>query len=100
MDAQRAAPAFGKNSKIAAGLRRLDYTEGVVLSGDRQVLGIVTGDLQKNAAVGTTLVGLAGGVQETRAEAQNRSHFFLVAYSMPDALQDFFICRIHGDVGE
>src|SRR5258708_21258864 len=98
MDAQGAAAAFGKNGEISTGLRSFHHTEGVFLSGDRQILGIIASDLQENAAIGTALVGLPGGMQEARAKAQNRGHFFLVADRMPDALQYFFVSRIHCDV--
>ena len=70
MDAQRAAVALDEHLEIAARLRRLDDAERVALAGHRQVRGVVAGDLQEDAGVGAALVGLAGRVQEARAEAE------------------------------
>src|SRR5580692_4848417 len=100
MDAQGAAATFGKYGKIAAGLRSLHDTESVFLSGNRKILRIVASNLQENAAVGAAFVGLSGGVEETRAEAENRGDSFLVAHGLANGLQCFFIRGIHGDVTE
>src|SRR5260370_5241445 len=100
MHAQRAAAALGKNSEIAAGLCRLHDTEGVPLPWYRQILGVITSDLEKNAAIRAAFVGLSGGVQKSRAETENGSHFFLVAHRVTNRLQRLFIRGIHGDVAE
>ena len=70
MDAQRAAAAFGENGEIAAGLRSFYDAERVFLVGHRQIDGVIARDLQKNAAVGAALVGLARGVKEAFAASQ------------------------------
>src|SRR5713226_4645552 len=100
MHTQRAAAAFCKNRKIAAGLCRLHNAKGVLLTWDGQILGVIASDLQKDAAIGTALVGLSGGVQEARAETENGSYFFLVAHRVANRLQGPFICGIHGDVAK
>src|ERR1700737_2740707 len=65
---QATAAALGQHAEIAARLRGLDHTEGGLLTGHGEILGIVCGNLQEYAAVGAALVGLTGGMQETRAE--------------------------------
>src|ERR1700674_1619374 len=84
--AQCAAAAFRKNREVAAGLRGLHDPEGVLLPGHWKILGIVAGDLQEDAAIGTAFVGLSSGVQEARAKAENGGHFFPVAHGVPDRL--------------
>src|SRR5260370_32330956 len=98
MESQSPAATLGKHREIAARLRGLDHAERVPLTGDRQIFGIIAGDLQKNAAVGTAFVGLSGGMQEARSEAEYRGHFSLVTNGVADALQSFFGGGIHGDV--
>src|ERR1700731_1876663 len=68
MHAQRAPAALGQHVEIAARLRRLDDAERGLLAGHREIPGVVRCDLQEYAAVGAALVGLSGGMQETRAE--------------------------------
>jgi len=62
--AQCTAAALGENGKIAAGLRGLDYAEGKFLAWHGQVVGVVAGDLQEDAAVRAAFVGLASGMKE------------------------------------
>src|SRR5260370_25433124 len=100
MDAQGTAATFGKHSKIAAGWRRLHHTEGVLLSGHRQILSIVASNLQEDAAIGAALVALSGGLHEARAEAEYHGHLFLVAHPVAHALQDFFVFVVHRNVAE
>src|SRR5260370_11375330 len=95
MDAQCAAAAFGKNGKIASGLRSLYHTKSVFLPGYRKILGIVASDLQKNAAVRPAFVGLSRGVQEARAKAEDGGHLLLVAHGVPNTLQRLFIRESH-----
>src|SRR5260370_14582689 len=83
---QRAAAAFGKDREIAAGLCRFHDAEGVPLTWDLQILGVIASDLEKNAAVGAAFVGLSGGLQEAWAETENGVHFFLVAHAMSNPL--------------
>src|SRR5260221_7045815 len=71
MHAKGASPALRKYCEIAAGLRGLDDTERIFLVGDRKIDGVVTGDLQEDAGVGSAFIGLAGGVKKTRAETKN-----------------------------
>src|SRR5258708_23598669 len=74
MHTQRAAAALGKNSEIAAGLCRLHDTEGVPLRWYRQILGVITSDLEKNAAIRAAFLSLSGRVHTSRAETENGSH--------------------------
>src|SRR5437016_8180910 len=76
MDTQRATAAFCEDGKVAAGLGRLDHAKGVLLPGNRQVLGVVAGDLQEHAAIGSAFVGLSRRVKKPRAKAENRGDLF------------------------
>jgi len=76
VDAQGAAAAFGQHGEIAAGLGGFYYAERIFLSRHRKIHFIVTGDLQEYAGIRAAFVGLAGGVEKTRAEAKNRGDFF------------------------
>src|SRR5215470_14483300 len=62
--AQGAPAALRQHVEIAARLRLLDNAEGVGLAGDRQVLAVVAGDLQEDAAVRAALIGLPRRVLE------------------------------------
>ena len=82
MDAQRAPAALGQHLEVAARLGRLDDAEGVLLARHRQVVRVVAGDLQEDAAVRPALVGLAGRVQEARPEAEAGGDALPVAHAM------------------
>src|SRR5205814_2201915 len=84
MDAERAAASLGEDRKIPARLRGLDDAERVFLPGHGHILRVITGNLQEDAAVGATLVPLAGGVQEPRAEAEARRDALAVADPVTD----------------
>src|SRR5260370_22186017 len=100
MDAQGATAALGENGKVAAGLRCFHHAKCVLLSRDRQILGIVAGDLQEDAAVGAAFIRLSGGVQEARTETENGGHFFLVADSVANRLQGLLIGGIYFVLGK
>src|SRR3569833_1145543 len=80
VDSQCAPAALGQHVEVAAGLCRLDDAEARLLSGDRKILRIVSGDLQEHAAVRPALVGLAGRMQEARAELGASGEMLLVAH--------------------
>jgi len=98
--AQGAPAAFRQHREIAAGLRRLDHAEGVLLSRHGKVGGIIAGNLKEHAAVWAALLGLSRGVQEARAKAEAGGHFLGVAHQVANALQRALILRVHGDVAE
>src|SRR6185437_4439706 len=100
MQAKGAAFAFGEDLKIAAGLRRLDHAKGVLLAGHGQVSRIVARNLQKHAGIRATLVRLAGGMQESRSEAEARGDALAVAHGVPDGLQDILVGLVPFDVGK
>src|SRR3982074_3294863 len=85
MHAQGAPAALGQHVKIAARLRRLDHPKTGLLTGHREIPGVIRCDLQEYAAVRSALVGLAGGMQETRAEFGAGRDMALVAYRKPPA---------------
>ena len=79
MDSQCAAASLGEDVEIAASLCSLYRAECVFLAGHRKVGGVVVSDLEKDAGVRATFVGLAGGVQKSRAEAEACGEFLFVA---------------------
>src|ERR1700688_4122076 len=79
MDAQEPSPALRQHLEVAARCRRLDDAESVFLPRDRQIVGLVAGDLQKNAGVRAALVGLSGRVQEARSESQAGGYPLVIA---------------------
>src|SRR5437868_15157539 len=97
MDPQRAPAALCKNSEIAASLCCLDDAKGVLLPGNGQIFRVIASDLQKHAAVRSTLIGLTRRVKKTRTKAKNRGHFLLIADRVPHGLQGPFIVRVHRD---
>ena len=57
--------------------------------------GVVAGDLQKDAAVRSAFVGLPGGVQKARAEAEHGGDFLGVADGEAHFLQRVFVGGVH-----
>src|SRR6266702_5152518 len=100
VDAERPAIAIGKNGEIAARLGGLDDAKGEFLARDRNIGSIIAGELEKNAGVRTALVGLAGGVEKARAEAEAGGGFLGVAHLVADGLQGFLVGVVHLDVAE
>src|ERR1022692_565991 len=100
MDAEGPPPAVRQHLEIAARLGGLHRAERVRLARDREIVGIVAGDLQEHAAVRPALVGLSGGVQEARSEAETGGHLLPVAHRVPDGLQGALMRLIHFDVAQ
>src|SRR5882724_5564817 len=98
--AQSAAPAFGENVEIAAGLGRLDDAERIFLAGHGEIGSVIAGNLQKDTAVRAAFVGLSRGMQEARSEAEACRDFLFVANNMAEFLKDFFVFGVHGNVAE
>src|SRR6185503_7228005 len=87
MHAQCSATAIGKDLEVSSRLRRLHDAERVLRAGHRQVASVVASDLQKDAAVRATFVGLPGRMQETWAEAEAGCDFLRVANGVTNLLQ-------------
>src|SRR5438067_3374647 len=100
MDAQRPSLPLRQHGEVSAGLRRSYHSEGVLLPWHRNVLRIVTRDLQKDAAVRSTFIGLAGGMEEARAEAKAGCVFSSIAGAVANSLERLLMRRIHFDVRE
>src|SRR5690349_2678220 len=66
MHAQGTTLALEQHAEVATRLRGLHDAERVPLAGDLHVVLVLGSDLQKNARVGAALVGLSGGMEETR----------------------------------
>src|SRR5271169_680422 len=97
---QRAPASFGENVEITARLRRLDHAKGIGLSGHQHVLGVVAGDLQKDAAVGSALVGLSRRMLEARPEANAGRRLGPVADGAADMLDYIDMGWAAFDIGE
>src|SRR5882762_8844692 len=100
MHAHNAPPALRQHLEVAARLRRLDDAEAVGLIGDRKIVGIVAGDLKEDAGIGPAFVGLAGRMEETRAEADAGRHPFAIADHQTDVPQDVAVKLVAFDIGE
>src|SRR5207248_601976 len=98
--AYRPALTFSEYLKIAPRLRRFHHTESVLLAGDRQILGVVASDLQKNSGVRAALVSLSRRVQEARSETQAGRHALRVTYFVPYILQPALMGSVHLYVGQ
>src|SRR5579859_3927260 len=88
MNAQRAPVALEQNVKVAAGLRVLHHAETGAMSGNGEVLAIIAGDLQKDAAIRAAFIGLAGRMQKSRSEFEAGCDVAPVAQRQPQLLQD------------
>jgi len=58
MNSQRTPASLGQHLKISSGLRRLYDAERILLLRDREIGGIIAGNLQKHACVWTALISL------------------------------------------
>src|SRR6266702_7182184 len=100
MHAERAPTAFGEHLEVGARLRGLHDPEACAVSRDRQVLGVVRGDLEKDAVVGPAFVGLAGRMQETGTEAETGCDPPPVAQSEPQLLQCVDMSLVARKIGQ
>src|SRR5215472_17425417 len=100
MDPQRAPAAFEQNIKVAAGLRVLHYAETGAVSGNGDVRGVVGGDLQKHAAVGTALISLAGGMHKSWPEFEAGCDVATVAKGQAENLQRGSVLAVARKIGQ
>src|SRR5690349_19926164 len=100
MNAKCAAATFGEDVEVTTGLRGFYNAEGVLLSRHVEIGSIVTSDLEEDAAVGTAFVGLTGGMQKARAEAETSGEFRFVADDVAKFLERLFVFCVHWDVAE
>ena len=59
MDSQHPPTAFGQNFQISQRLCELESSEAAALTGNLEIFGIVSSDLQEDAGPGPSLVELA-----------------------------------------
>src|SRR5579859_1606817 len=100
MDPQCTAIPFCENLKIAPCLGRLYDPKCVFLFGHRNVDRVIASDLEKDAAVGSALVGLAGGMLKTRPKFRAGGDALFVANRMTDRLERRLMHIVHFNVGE
>src|SRR5438874_4800928 len=100
MNSQCAAASLRQHRKISASLGRFYHSKSIFLPRYGEIGSIVTGNLQENAAVRTTFVGLTGRMQKARTKAQARRHFFCVAHGKTNCLQRFFVFGVHWNVAQ
>src|SRR6185312_3739811 len=87
IEPQDAPAAVRQDREIAGRLRGLDDAEAQVADRHGDVVSRLGGDLQKHPGVGPALVGLAGGMQVTRPEAQDRGQMLAIANEASHLLQ-------------
>src|SRR5260221_12520673 len=100
MHAQRTAAALGQHVEIATGLRGLDHAESSLLTGYREILRGIGGDLQKYAVVWTALISLTGGMQKTWTKFGTSGDMAGIPGLQPHALQGLDMGRSAVDLGE
>src|SRR5215469_16157104 len=100
VSAESTPAALRQNVEIAACLRLLDDAKGIGLAGNRQILGIVAGDLQKNAAVRPAFISLPRRVLKARPEADACRRLGTVADRAPEPLHRIDMGRAALDIGE
>src|SRR6059036_937002 len=97
MHAQRPAPALLEDAEVA-GLRHLHHTEGISPSRHREIIRVVTDDMDEHAGIRSALVRLPGRVQVTRAEADTRRDSKRVSRGEPGRLQQDLVRLVHRNV--
>ena len=100
VNAQGTASSGLEHGEIAGGLGIDDCAKGEPLIWDWQIDGVIGGDLEEDAGVGSTFVVLAGGVEEARAKAQASGYAQGIANPVADALNRRLVFRKHGEIGE
>src|SRR6266850_2549115 len=100
MHAQRPAPALLEDAEVTERLSGLHHTERIPLSRYREVVRVVTGDLDEHAGIRAALVRLPGRVQVARAEADTRRDSKRVAHGQPGRPQQDLVRLVHRDVRE
>lgn len=91
---ESAASTLLQYAQIAGSLGIDDHTKGIFLIRNGKVLRMVGRDLKKYAGVGSALVILAGGVKKARAKTEAGCDFLVVANSVAETLQGFFVLAI------
>ena len=100
MNAKRAAAALDQNVEVAPRLRRLDHAETRAVSRNGKVGGVLRGDLEEDAAVGTAFIGLAGRVQKARSEFEAGRDTTPIADAEPQFLQARRTVAAIGEIGQ
>src|SRR4051794_31573691 len=86
VNAERPSSSLGEDLEVAPSLRVLHDAERITAPGYGQVYLWIRGELQEDASIGAALVGLPGGVEKSRAEAQCRRNVAGVADGVPNPL--------------
>ena len=83
MNAHGAPATRLEHRQIASRLGGDDDPKAVLLARNREVDGVIRGNLQKDASVRSALVVLSGGVEKTRAESEAGGYTLSVAHFVP-----------------
>src|ERR1700719_2785582 len=100
MHSQSTAAAFGQHLEVSARLRSFDHAERVVLPGYGKIGCVIARNLQEDARIRTTLVGLTGRMQKAGTESEACRDAFLVSQHMANSLQARLVFGVHLDEGE
>jgi hypothetical protein len=100
MNAQGPPVAVGEDLEIPASLGRFHDAERIFLAGHGKIGSIVAGDLQEDAGIRAAFIGLPGGMEKSRAEAEAGGNTLLVANGVAKRLQLPFVRIVPLDVAK
>ena len=98
--AQDAPPALFEDAEVATRLCGLDDAEARFAARYFHIRSGIRRDLEKNAGVRSTLVGLTGRVQETRPELQTGGDVLSVADRGSQLLQRLYVSLAAVQIGQ
>src|SRR2546422_3555556 len=98
--AQRPPPARPEDLEVAERLRRLHHAEGVSPPRYREVLPVVTRDLDEDARIRSALVRLPGRVEITGSEAETRPNLEPIPRRDPGRLKLGLVRLVHRNIRE
>src|SRR5215472_15930523 len=84
MHPECAPAALGKHLEISSCLCSLHDPKSIFLTRHRQVVRVVAGHLQEDAAIRPAFVGLSSGMEEARTKAETYRDMLLVANQMTE----------------
>src|SRR5215469_13734342 len=81
MHPQCSTTPFSEHLEVSACLSGFHDTERIFLAGNREVVRVVAGDLQKDSAVRAALISLPRRIQKPRTEPKASRDMLVVAYA-------------------
>ncbi|KXK00247.1 MAG: hypothetical protein UZ03_NOB001002839 [Nitrospira sp. OLB3] len=100
MHPQQPPSPLRQDLKIAARLRRLDDAKRIPLAGHRHVCGILASQLEEEAGVRPSFIGLSRGMEEPRAEPHAGGDAFDVPYHPAHGLEIRLMRGVHFEISQ